>query len=185
MAKQPRRNYSNATVAALMTLARGGCYAPRCGTPTVRIIDDKPVLNLDIAHVRALNSDGKRYDPSWSVEERYSFANLMLLCNVHHKRIDGAGGGKCTVQILEQWKRAREADGQDALAGLNSLTEARLVTMIQEAQEAYVDRLGPLLGAIAQQMPELASLVKVLKSDIDDQRRRPPGVSEETTWMAL
>lgn len=53
VAEQLRRNYSNATVAALMTLARGGCYAPRCGAPTVRMIDGKPVLNLDIAHIRA------------------------------------------------------------------------------------------------------------------------------------
>ncbi|AJE87235.1 hypothetical protein SLNWT_6859 [Streptomyces albus] len=44
-----------------MTLARGGCYTPRCGTPTVRMIDGKPALNLDIAHIRVLRSDGKQY----------------------------------------------------------------------------------------------------------------------------
>lgn len=183
MAEHLRRNYSNATVAALMTLARGGCYAPRCGAPTVRIIDGKPVLNLDIAHIRALKPDGKRYDASWSVNERNGFANLLLLCNVHHKRVDGEDGEKYTVTILESWKRTREADGQDALSGLSGLTEARLAKMIHEAQEAYVERLGPLLGAIAQQMPELASLVKVLKSDLEGQRGRPASVSEDVAWM--
>lgn len=183
MAEQLRRNYSNATVAALMTLARGGCYVPRCGAPTVRVIDGEPVLNLDIAHIRALKPDGKRFDAKWTVEQRNSFANLLLLCNVHHKRVDGAGGEKYTVEILESWKRVREADGQDALAGLSGLTEARLVEMIYEAHEAYVERIGPLLGTIAKEMPELASLMKVLKSDLEVLRGRRPEVSEDTAWM--
>ncbi|MFD7203071.1 hypothetical protein [Streptomyces sp. NPDC059893] len=67
------------------------------------------------------------------MEDRNSFANLLLLCNVHHKRVDGVDGEKYTVDILDGWKRVREAEGQDALAGLSGLTEARLVTMIQEA----------------------------------------------------
>ncbi|MEU7083778.1 hypothetical protein [Streptomyces achromogenes] len=183
MAEETHRKYDNTTIAALMTLARGGCYAPRCGAPTVRIIDGKPVLNLDIAHIRALKSGGKRYDPSWSLEDRNSFANLLLLCNVHHKRVDGVDGEKYTVEILEGWKRVREADGQDALAGLSGLTEARLVKMIQEAQDQYVDRLTPVLGAIAKQVPELSSLLKVLKTDLERTQGRTPGISEDTAWM--
>ncbi|OEV04017.1 hypothetical protein AN219_37530 [Streptomyces nanshensis] len=147
------------------------------------MIDRQPVLNLDIAHIRALKPDGKRYDPSWSVEGRNSFANLVLLCNVHHKRVDGRDGEKYTVQLLESWKRMREADGEDALAGLSGLTEARLAKMIHEAQEAYVERLGPLMGAIAQKMPEMASLMKVLKSDLEKMRGRPLGVSEDVASM--
>ncbi|MFF2011754.1 hypothetical protein ACFVWY_22110 [Streptomyces sp. NPDC058195] len=185
MAEETHRKYDNTTIAALMTLARGGCYAPRCGAPTVRIIDGKPVLNLDIAHIRALKMGGKRYDPSWSLEGRNSFANLLLLCNVHHKRVDGVDGEKYTVDILEGWKRVREADGQDALAGLSGLTEARLVKMIQEAQDQYVDRLAPVLGAIAKQVPELSSLLKVLKTDLERTQGRTPGISEETAWMAF
>ncbi|MFD5780421.1 hypothetical protein [Streptomyces sp. NPDC126933] len=149
----------------------------------MRIIDGKPVLNLDIAHIRALKSGGKRYDPSWSLDDRNSFANLLLLCNVHHKRVDGVDGEKYTVDILEGWKRAREADGQDALAGLSGLTEARLVTMIQEAQEQYVDRLAPILGALADRVPKLSSLLKVLKSDLERSLGRTPGISEDTAWM--
>ncbi|MBB1245722.1 hypothetical protein GL263_19470 [Streptomyces durbertensis] len=183
MAEKLRRNYSNATIAALMTLARGGCYAPRCGAPTVRFIDGEPVLSLEIAHIRALKPDGKRFDPTWTVEARNSFANLILLCNVHHKRVDGAGGEKYTVEILLAWKREREADGGHALAGLSGLTETRLAEMICEAQEAYVDRLAPLLGEIAKQMPQLASLIKVLKDDLERASGRLPGVSEDVALM--
>ncbi|GGR35336.1 hypothetical protein GCM10010282_29920 [Streptomyces roseolus] len=182
MGEKVRRNYSNATVAALMTLARGGCYAPRCGAPTVRMIDGEPVMNLDIAHIRALKPDGKRFDPTWTVDQRNSFANLILLCNVHHKRVDGAEGERYTVALLEEWKAEREADGQEALAGLTGLTERRLVEMIHEAQEAYVERLGPLLGAIAERMPELASLVSLLRSDLDELRGMRP-VSQDAAWM--
>jgi len=183
MTEDLRRKYSNATVAALMTLARGGCYAPRCGAPTVRMIDGKPVLNLDIAHIRALKPSGKRYEASWSEEERNSFANLLLLCNVHHKRVDGAEGEKYTVEILEGWKASREAEGQQALAGLSGLTEAGLAEMIHEAQETYVERLAPLLAKIAEAMPDWASLVKVLKADMEELRGRSPGVSEDAAWM--
>ncbi|MFF3696371.1 hypothetical protein [Streptomyces sp. NPDC002221] len=183
MTEEPHRKYDNTTIAALMTLARGGCYAPRCGAPTVRIIDGKPVLNLDIAHIRALKAGGKRFDVTWSVEDRNGFANLLLLCNVHHKRVDGVDGEKYTVEILERWKRVREADGQDALAGLSGLTESRLVEMIQEAQDQYVDRLAPVLGAIAKQVPELSSLVKILKVDLERAQGRTPGISEDSAWM--
>ncbi|MBT2393699.1 hypothetical protein J7E87_30905 [Streptomyces sp. ISL-1] len=183
MTEAPHRKYDNTTIAALMTLARGGCYAPRCGAPTIRFIDGEPVLNLDIAHIRALKPGGKRFDSTWSVEGRNSFANLMLLCNVHHKRVDGADGEKYTVEILEKWKSDREADGRGALVGLSGLTESRLVEMIQEAQDQYVDRLAPVLGAIAKQVPELSSLVKVLKQDLERTLVRTQGISEDTAWM--
>ncbi|WP_327300774.1 hypothetical protein [Streptomyces goshikiensis] len=183
MAEELHRKYDNTTIAALMTLARGGCYAPRCGAPTVRMIDGKPVLNLDIAHIRALKPAGKRYDPSWDLDARNSFANLLLLCNVHHKRVDGVDGEKYTVAMLERWKRAREAEGQEALAGLSGLTEARLVTMIQQAQQQYVDRLAPVLGTLADRVPELSSLLKVLKSDLERMQGRTPGISEDTALM--
>ncbi|MFG2803770.1 hypothetical protein [Streptomyces pseudovenezuelae] len=147
------------------------------------MIDGEPVLSLEIAHIRALKPNGKRYEASWSVERRNSFANLLLLCNVHHKRIDGAGGEKYTPEILESWKSAREADGQAALAGLSGLTEERLAVMIREAQEAYVERITPILGAVAQQVPEMASLMRILTADVEALRGRRPGVSEDTARM--
>ncbi|MDK0519991.1 hypothetical protein [Streptomyces sp. ML-6] len=66
---------------------------------------------------------------------------------------------------------------------MSGLTEARLVKMIQEAQDQYVDRLAPLLGAIAKQMPELSSLLKILKTDLEYTQGRTPDISEDTAWM--
>lgn len=44
-------------------------------------------------------------------------------------------------------------------------------------------RLAPALGAIAKRVPELSSLLKVLKSDLERTRGRAPGISEDTAWM--
>ncbi|MFI8164577.1 hypothetical protein ACIF6I_35935 [Streptomyces microflavus] len=60
MVSQPRRSYSNATIAALTTLARGGCYYPGCNVPILRLIDGEPFLNLEIAHIRAFEDNGPR-----------------------------------------------------------------------------------------------------------------------------
>lgn len=187
MADQPRRSYSNATVAALMSLARGGCYAPECGTATVRFLGEEPVLNLEIAHIRALKPDGKRFDPEWTVEQRNSFANLILLCTAHHKRVDGVDGDTYSVEELEEWKRAREADGMDALAGLSGLTEGRLAEMIGEAQEEFAERLGPALEEFGETAPELASLLSVVGQELvaSHETSRRLGYLQDTAPMLM
>jgi hypothetical protein len=179
VAATPRRSYSNATIAGLMTLARGGCYWPDCGVPTVRMINGAPRLNLEIAHVRAFEEGGKRYDPDWSISERNSFANLILLCHPHHSEIDGTNSDQYPVELLERWKQEREADGLSALAGLGDLTEQRLGEMISEAQTALVTRIEPALDEFAKAAPELASLLKVTLKELSDPRVHGFGLSED------
>ena len=43
---------------------------------------------VDMCHIAAASSDGPRYDPSQSDEDRNGFGNLILLCPNHHRRID-------------------------------------------------------------------------------------------------
>ncbi|MET8676108.1 HNH endonuclease signature motif containing protein [Streptomyces sp. NPDC004647] len=99
----------------MMTLARGGCFWPGCNIPTIRLVNGVPRLNLEIAHIRAFEEGGKRFDASWSVKERNSFDNLILLCNPHHEEVDGTGSDEYPVKVLVGWKFAREVDGLDAL----------------------------------------------------------------------
>ncbi|MER0446609.1 HNH endonuclease signature motif containing protein [Streptomyces sp. Edi4] len=179
MATTPRRSYSNATIAGLMTLARGGCYWPDCGVPTVRMINGAPRLNLEIAHIRAFEEGGKRYAPDWSISERNSFANLILLCHPHHSEIDGTDSDDYPVERLEGWKEEREADGLNALAGLGDLTEQRLGEMISEAQTSLVDRVGPALDEFAKTAPELAALLKVTLKELANPRIHGFGLSED------
>ncbi|WP_370166776.1 hypothetical protein [Streptomyces albogriseolus] len=81
-----------------------------------------PKLNAEIAHIRAINPGGKRFDSKWSVSERNSFKNLLLLCVPHHTTIDGASSADYPVELLEEWKASREGESVEALDGLTGLT---------------------------------------------------------------
>ncbi|MGW1836715.1 HNH endonuclease signature motif containing protein [Streptomyces sp. NPDC002067] len=179
MDKKPRRYYSNATIAALMTLARGGCYWPDCKVPTIRLINGNPRLNLEIAHIRAFEEGGKRFDSTRSVRERNSFDNLLLLCNPHHEEVDGPESDEYPVEVLLGWKHTREADGLEALAGLGELTKAELSEMIAAAQSQLADRIGPALDEFAKTAPELASLLKVVVKELTDPRVHGFGISQD------
>lgn len=179
MDKKPRRYYSNATIAALMTLARGGCYWPDCNVPTIRVINGKPKLNLEIAHIRAFEEGGKRYDPALSVRERNNFDNLILLCNPHHEEIDGPDSDEYPIEVLERWKHMREADGLDALAGLGDLTKSPLSEMITAAQGELLDRIGPALDEFGKTAPELATLLRSVMDELADPRIHGFGISED------
>ncbi|MFE7640116.1 HNH endonuclease [Kitasatospora sp. MY 5-36] len=181
--KKPRRNYSSGTVAGLLTLARGGCYWPECKEPTVRMVEGDPIQNLQIAHIRALEDNGPRAEPTWSEAERNHFSNLILLCTVHHKVIDGPRSGAFSVELLLDWKKAREADGVDALEGLGDLTKADLGELIREAQAEFAERLGPALDEFAKSAPELASVLKLATSEFAELRNHRGGVSEDTAML--
>ncbi|MFF3273126.1 hypothetical protein ACFYWU_19695 [Streptomyces chrestomyceticus] len=143
------------------------------------MINDAPRLNLEIAHIRAFEEGGKRYDPAWSVSERNSFVNLILLCHPHHTEIDGPNSNQYRVEVLERWKQERETDGLDALAGLNDLTEQRLGELISGAQTTLVERIGPALDEFAKVAPELAALLKVTLKELADPRVHGFGLSED------
>ncbi|WP_231873179.1 MULTISPECIES: HNH endonuclease [Kitasatospora] len=147
------------------------------------MINAIPVFNLEIAHIRAFEEGGKRYDPTWSIEERNSFANLILLCSAHHKVVDGANSDKYPISVLEKWKAAREADGLDALAGLSNVTESKLSEMIATAQSELLDRVGPALEEFGKTAPELAALLKLLLAELADPRVHGFGLPEELVRM--
>lgn len=60
------------------------CAFPKCPTP----ITINKTLVADVAHIRAENLGGARYDASQTDDERRDYANLILLCKVHHKVVD-------------------------------------------------------------------------------------------------
>jgi methyl-accepting chemotaxis protein len=143
------------------------------------MVNGAPRLNLEIAHVRAFEEGGKRYDRDWSISERNSFANLILLCHPHHSEIDGTNSDQYTVELLERWKNMREADGLSALSGLGDLTEQRLGEMISEAQTSLVTRIEPALDEFAKTAPELAALLKVTLKELANPRIHGFGLSAD------
>ncbi len=146
------------------------------------MVDGEPVQNLQIAHIRAFEENGPRFDPTWSVDERNQFSNLILLCTPHHKVIDGPRSAEFPVKLLIRWKYAREADGLDALEGLGDLTKADLGEMIAEAQTELLDRLGPALDEFAKTAPDLASLLRLVTNELTDPRVHGFGISEDALW---
>ncbi|MEU3975803.1 hypothetical protein [Streptomyces bacillaris] len=179
----PRRNYSSGTIAGLMTLACGGCYWPSCNEPTVRMVKGTPVQNLIIAHIVAFEDNGPRAEPTWTTAQRNHFSNLLLLCTVHHKEVDGPNSKDYPAELLQEWKSAREADGVDALEGLGDLTKADLGEMIREAQAEFVVRVDEALGEFAKAAPELASLLRLATAEFADRALQRPSVSEDTAML--
>ena len=182
-APKPQRNYGPGTIAGLMTLARGGCYWPGCNEPTVRMVKDTPVQNLIIAHIVAFKDNGPRAEPTWTTAQRNHFSNLLLLCTVHHKEVDGPNNKDYPAELLQEWKKAREADGVDALEGLGDLTKADLGEMIRVAQAEFVDRVDEALGEFAKTAPELASLLRLATAEFADRALQRPSVSEDTAML--
>lgn len=180
MAKKPSRDYPRAVIVALVTLSGGACYAPDCGEPVIRMLDDKPLINAEIAHIRALSPRGPRFDPSWSSERRNSLENLLLLCSAHHDLIDGINRHEYPVELLERWKSTREDDGKGALVGLTRLTKEELSSIIDKAFEQAELRLSRkrrvILGAVSVlAIPVVAGVFAVINHS-------PSTGSPSATW---
>src|SRR5262245_31634165 len=103
----------------LYLLSRGSCYAPDCGQPVVRMVDDEPCLNVQTAHIRGLNQGSARFDNGFPAPRRNEFGNLLLLCQAHHRAVDDKSKEtRYTVEVLLAWKRKREGERGDQIADL-------------------------------------------------------------------
>ncbi len=136
------RSYSSGVVPALVLLSGGTCYWPGCGERVIREVDGRPVLNVQVAHIRAANPGGPRYVEQLPDEERNAFANLILLCHPHHTTVDTMQR-RYTVGTLQGWKSTREVPGLATLRGLSELTEERLSELIGESLRRNRARTRP------------------------------------------
>ena len=91
-----------------------GRAAGRCSKPDCRIIlyedeteTDDAALVGENCHIVAESDDGPRADPSMPMEQRNSYANLILLCRNHHKVVDDQER-EYTVDRLYQMKAEHE-----------------------------------------------------------------------------
>lgn len=108
-----RSRISEATVKQLYGSA-SSCAHPDCDAPLIRYSDahDTPVLNSQIAHIRAANADGPRFDPTMTDDERRLLDNLLLLCHSHHAEVDLPElVDLYSVATLEAWRREQLQGG--------------------------------------------------------------------------
>ena len=101
-----RDDFTKKTKELLAHRAAYRCSKPDCGVPTRGAAsDDKGTINIGVAaHITAASSEGPRYDPSLTSEERKDHSNGIWLCENHGKLVD-SDKYHFTVEELFSWKR--------------------------------------------------------------------------------
>lgn len=167
----PARNYRAAVRAALFMLSRGHCYAPKCPEQVMRFIDGEPSVNVQIAHICALDEKGPRFEEHMPVAQRNNFGNLLLLCQAHHIRVDSKAYEHAYPKAkLHGWKRAREGEAAADLADVQ-VADAR------ELQEVFTDVVTDakedILEAIARVEDISTNSARMLRSMVAEVFDRP------------
>lgn len=93
--------------------------------------DDESVVG-DECHIVSGKPNGPRYDPEFPVDQIDSYANLILLCRVHHKMIDDQSE-TFTEDILRQLKANHEKWVADALESATFLERLPVTKSIEAA----------------------------------------------------
>src|SRR5262245_31231823 len=90
--------------------AAGRCSKPDCRRDLYEseTETDDPSLVGENCHIVAEGNDGPRANPKMPIEQRNRYANLILLCRIHHKIIDDQIG-EYTVERLLRMKAEHEA----------------------------------------------------------------------------
>ncbi|MDB5295166.1 MAG: endonuclease [Phycisphaerales bacterium] len=100
------RQPSLPTVKRLYAVSGNQCAFPGCRLPLVD--PTSGTVTGRICHIKARSPGGPRYDPAQSDGERHGFANLIILCPIHHDVID-ADEASYTVERLTEIKAGHEA----------------------------------------------------------------------------
>jgi hypothetical protein len=124
---------------ALYRLARGSCYFPDCPHPIFELVEGEPIVAVEIAHIYGALRGSARFLETMTDDERRAFENLILLCKVHHKVVDGPRREDYSPELLQQWKRDNEpAEGVEALESAGLTDE-----ILEKVLEQVVAKVGP------------------------------------------
>jgi hypothetical protein len=86
--------------------AAGRCSAPGCEINCIELLSgNDPTVLGDMAHIIAQSPLGPRGEKQ-AGENTYE--NLILLCPIHHKKIDKAPSGTFSVETIQEWKLNHE-----------------------------------------------------------------------------
>jgi len=162
---------SVATVKRLFAVSGNRCAFPGCALPLVDEASGK--VTGRVCHIKADSPGGPRYDPEQHSKERHGFANLVLMCPLHHDVIDGDVETYTVERLLEIKARheARYAGGaepSDAIARQFLRLEVELrgrIEVIHKAEAAAPPSLHQLPADLAdftgreEEVRELAALL--------------------------
>jgi len=103
-----RATISDKTRLKLWVTAGGRCEYAGCNKPLLSdLLTYKDLNAADVAHILAVSPGGPRFDAERSSEGTKDLANLMLLCQDHHRLIDEDVDGHPADTLLEM-KRSHE-----------------------------------------------------------------------------
>lgn len=127
---------------------------------------DQWIAIAEVAHIHGLNKDSRRFDETIPEAERNSFKNLLLLCEKHHKLVDGARTWMdYPVTTLEKWKEDREGDLSDPLGQVDWITEENLRDVMADAIEDTQTRILNGLDDITAVGEETRAILKALVAE--------------------
>lgn len=114
--------------------AAGRCQYDGCNTPLWLDTLTKVEFNVAyIAHIIADKPDGPRGDPELSEKLKDDIANLMLMCDQHHRLIDREDVQGHPVSRLQDMKKRHE-------------TRMEIVTSLHEEKESHLLLYGANVG---------------------------------------
>lgn len=135
--KTPRKRrpaIPDKTVLHLWLAAGGRCQFEGCNEALWR--DNLTMDRMNrayIAHIRDVNPKTHRYDPIESPRLEKDFTNLMLMCDTHHRKIDGPDERQFTISRLQAMKAQHEQ-------------RIELLTSIKEENKSHVLFYGANIG---------------------------------------
>lgn len=160
------RTYAPTTREALFLLSRGNCYAPGCKNRIMEWAGDRWVALAEVAHIHGLNKGSRRFDARIPEPDRNSFRNLLLLCEKHHKLVDGKDTwANYPVVTLIAWKQDREGDLAGELGQLDWITQDTLGDLMAEAIEDTQSRILEAIDGISTVSGETLALLKALVAE--------------------
>ena len=105
------------------------------GTP----VDDESIIG-DECHIVSTVAGGPRYDPDFLHESADRYANLLLLCKVHHKLIDDQER-EYTVSCLRNLKASHEKWVSEQLDSSRSQSRPLRVRQVPESIPAFLQQV--------------------------------------------
>ncbi len=108
------------------------CSNPVCGRQTVgpSAEADDAVANVgEAAHICAASSDGSRFDPRMTDDERRAITNAIWLCGSCHTLVD-RDVVTYPAELLRGWKQVHERAMADTLAGRRADSDRRVIVAV-------------------------------------------------------
>lgn len=163
------RSYDRNTLSSLGYLSGGGCYYPGCPEPVFREVGGNWNLTGQIAHIRAANPNGPRYDSSMTDDERRAIENLVIFCHPHHSLVDKLiNAPRYPVAVLRRWKTQREAEPNEAVKRLREVTPSGLRKIVADGLKQHDNLMLDAIARLERSDTEAASVIRGLIEELTE-----------------